>query len=298
VDWARHQGHWPGAAHSRFVQSRPHRWHLQDQGDPAAPAMLLLHGAGGASHSWRDLAPLLAESHRVIAPDLPGHGFTRLGAMQRSGIDLMAQDLAALLGRIGAAPSVLVGHSAGGALALALLAHLPQPPRAAILLNPALDSFKGVAGWLFPMMARALALNPFVAPTFARVATGRSVRTLVEGTGSRLDERGLELYAHCIADRRHVEGALTMMAQWRLEGLRARLSRIDLPVLALLGAEDRAVPPESAARAATALPNATVERLEGLGHLAHEEAPERIAARIARFLGTPPPPAKSPGTSP
>jgi magnesium chelatase accessory protein len=284
MDWAARQARWPNAGASRFVQARPHRWHVQDLGPPDAPALLLLHGAGGATHSWRDLAPLLARDWRVIAPDLPGHGFTRLGAMQRSSLPLMAEDMATLLARIDVRPLALVGHSAGGALALQMARRMDPPPAAVVGLNPALDSFEGVAGWLFPVMARALALNPFVAPAFARMASHRSVRALVDGTGSRLDDAGIALYRDCIADADHVEGTLKMMAQWRLDGLQAALPGIDLPVLFLVGAGDRAVPPETAARAAARLPNAEVERLAGLGHLAHEEAPGPVAARISAFL--------------
>ena len=282
MDWAAQQARWPGAHASRFVQSRPHRWHVQDFGDPAAPPLLLLHGAGGATHSWRGIAPLLAQERRVIAPDLPGHGFTKLGAMQRSSLDLMAQDLAALMARIGVSPVALVGHSAGGALALQMARQ--GHGRAVVGLNPALDSFRGVAGWLFPVMAKALALNPFVAPGFAAMASSRSVRSLVAGTGSTLDEDGLALYRACISDRAHVEGTLTMMAQWRLDGLRAALAGLDLPVLFLTGAEDRAVSPDTGARAASEMPRATHRTMPGLGHLAHEEAPDAVAAEIAGFL--------------
>jgi magnesium chelatase accessory protein len=134
------------------------------------------------------------------------------------------------------------------------------------------------------MMAKALALNPFVAPTFAAMASSRSVKSLVEGTGSTLDAEGLALYRACISDRAHVEGTLTMMAQWRLDGLRAALPRLALPVLFLTGAEDRAVSPETAERAALSMPNAIHRSLPGLGHLAHEEAPDRVADEIQRFL--------------
>jgi magnesium chelatase accessory protein len=300
MDWTVLAGQWPNAGASRFVAARPHRWHVQVMGPEDAAVLLLLHGAGGATHSWRDLMPLLARRWRVVAPDLPGHGFTKLGALQRSGLDLMAEDVAALTDRLGLTPAAIVGHSAGGALALRMAERRPVP---VVGLNPALDNFKGMAGWLFPVMARALALNPLVAPTVARMTTPGSVQRLIAGTGSRIDPVGLSCYRACVADSAHVDGALTMMAQWRLDGLRARLPRIGVPVLFLTGAEDRAVPPETAARAAAQMPNARCERLDGFGHLLHEEAPETVAGRIEAFLaevgvtprGTLPPPDSGPG---
>lgn len=106
---------WPHRAASRVVASPPHRWHVQDMG--TGPAIVMLHGAGGAGHSWRGLMPLLAPQYRVIVPDLPGHGFTRIGARGRAGIDAMAEDLARLCATLGVAPVAVIGHSAGAALA-------------------------------------------------------------------------------------------------------------------------------------------------------------------------------------
>lgn len=253
-------------------------------GPETAPAVVLLHGTGGACHSWRALAPALARRFRVVAPDLPGQGFTKLGAMQRSSLDLMAADLAALLHRLDVAPAAAIGHSAGGALALRLAEALPQAPRAAIGLNPALDDFGGAAGWLFPIMAKALAVNPFVAPTVSRLTTARGVERLIRATGSEIDAVGLACYRACLASTAHVDGTLTMMAQWRLEGLRRRLGRLALPVLFLTGDRDGAVPPEGAVRAAAEMPEASHRSLGPLGHLAHEEEPERAAAAICGFL--------------
>lgn len=77
-----------------------------------------------------------------------------------------------------------------------------------------------------------------------------------------------------------------MIAQWRLDGLVASLPEITLPVLLIAAENDRAVPPEVSEEAAARLPNARLLRLPGLGHLAHEEAPERIAAEIRGFAET------------
>lgn len=284
MDWATYAETWPNGTASRFVQARPHRWHVQVMGPDDAPAVLLLHGTGGATHSWRDFAPLLADQFRVIAPDLPGHGFTRLGALQRSSLDLMSEDVLALLDKLGERPVAIVGHSAGAALALRMAQLHPTPPRAVVGLNAALDNFEGPAGWLFPMMAKALAVNPFVAPTVARVASETSVRSLIEGTGSQLDALGLALYRACISDPRHVDGAITMMSQWRLDALRAGLPQTAVRTLLIAGEADRAVPPETSVRAAARLPEGISEILPGLGHLAHEEEPKAVAGRVLDFL--------------
>jgi magnesium chelatase accessory protein len=283
MDWDRQGADWPNREASRFVAARPHRWHVQEMG--AGPLLLLLHGAGGATHSWRDLMPALARDYRVVALDLPGQGFSRAGNRLRLGLDGMAEDIAALLKHEGMTPAAVIGHSAGGALALRLASVLPVPPRAVVGLNPALGKFRGIAGWLFPMMAKALAVNPFTAPLVARTASsGPSVRALIRSTGSELDARGLELYRRLLADPAHVDGTLAMMAQWNLDPLIAGLPRIETPTLLLTGGRDAAVPPATSATAAARMPHAVWRNDPDHGHLMHEEAPGATAAAIRDFL--------------
>lgn len=283
MDWERHAAHWPNAAASRFVASRPHRWHLQEMG--AGPPVLLLHGAGASTHSFRDLMPALAGDFRVVALDLPGQGFSRAGSRMRLGIDGMAEDIATLLAKEGIAPQALVGHSAGGALALRLAEGLPERPRAVVGINAALGKFRGIAGWLFPLMARALAVNPLTATLFARTASSEaSVRALIRSIGSRLDDRGIGLYRTLLADPAHVDGTLAMMAQWDLDPLLAALEHTAPPVLLLTGGRDAAVPPATSARAAGRMPKAEWLDDPAHGHLLHEEAPQETADRVADFL--------------
>lgn len=286
MDWETYRDIWPNAAHSHFVSSRPHSWHVQMAG--SGEAVLLLHGAGGATHSWRDLFPELAKDWHVLAPDLPGHGFTRLGALQRSGLTLMARDLATLLAVLEVQPSAIIGHSAGAALALELAMILPKRPRAIVTVNAALEDFRGVAGWLFPAMAKMLALNPFTAPTFATMARKGDVGKLIQSTGSEIDPVGAALYRACIGDARHVDGAITMMSQWHLSGLQSRLPDIAVPTLLLTGRKDQTVPPDGSRRAALRLPAGTHQCLGDLGHLAHEEAPEMVLAAIREHLAPAP----------
>jgi magnesium chelatase accessory protein len=273
---------WPNARFSRFVDSPPHRWHVQEMGE--GPVILLIHGAGGGAMSFRDLMPELARDFRVIAVDLPGHALTRLGTRQRQGLEPMAEDLARLLAQEGILPDIVVGHSAGAAIALRLAMILDPPPKAVVGINAALGRFKGMAGWLFPAMARLLALNPFTAHAFARLSSGEaSIRSLLRGTGSTPDAETVALYRRLVSDPAHVDGTLAMMAQWSLDTLLADLPKLDLPVLLLAAEGDRAVPPETSDTAARLLPDARVIHLAGLGHLAHEEAPAVIAGHIRSF---------------
>ena len=269
---------WPLTDYSRQILHRPHRWHIQDDG--TGPDLLLLHGAGGATQSFRGLFPLLARTYHVIAIDLPGQGFTQLGGQQRCGLDHMAEDILALCRNQGWMPRLIVGHSAGTAIALRMWELGLHPENGIVGINAALGNFKGVAGWLFPMMAKALAMTPFSASVFANTTTRNSVRNLVQGTGSTLDHEGLELYYRLATDKAHVDATLSMMAQWSLDGLLGRLDQIDTPVHLITGRSDKAVPPSVSKDAAQRLPDARLTALPNLGHLAHEEDPARIAKLI------------------
>jgi len=271
---------WPMADHSRRVLCRPHRWHVQEAGPADAPLILLLHGAGGAAQSWRGVFPLLARTHRVVALDLPGQGFTALGARARTGLAPMAADIATLMRQEGWAPAAVVGHSAGGAIALAM-AHDGALPGACIVgINAALQAFDGVAGWLFPVLARALAVTPLTAMAFSATAGTGTVRRLLAGTGSALDDRGVALYRALVGDRGHVDATLSMMAHWSLDGLIAALPDIAHPVTLITGDGDRAVPPATSRDAAARLPGGRHIAVPGLGHLMHEEAPEQVTDLI------------------
>lgn len=282
MDWQRDLATWPLNDRSRRIHHPPHHWHVQEMGH--GPLALLLHGAGASTHSWRDLMPLLAQSHRVIALDLPGQGFSRAGNRRRLGLPGMATDIAALCSAQGWHPDLILGHSAGGALALELATRLVtatgQPPDIACV-NAALGPFEGVAGWLFPVLAKVLALNPLT-PTLFTLGADKVARArrLIESTGSHLSSEGLALYARLIGDRAHVDGTLQMMAQWDVAPLLNRLGTIPNRCLLITGTGDLAVPPETSARAAAQMPRARKLSLDGLGHVAQEEDAARVLAAI------------------
>jgi magnesium chelatase accessory protein len=286
MDWSRDLADWPNSALSRRLRCRPHDWHVQETG--RGDTLVLLHGAGASTHSWRDVLPILAETYHVVALDLPGQGFTRAGTLRRCGLDSMAEDIAALLAANDWTPRAVIGHSAGAAIALRLSEMRQaagEAPLPVVGLNPALGNFEGAAGWLFPALAKLLALNPLTASLFSLGAPSTvRARRLIESTGSPLDDRGLALYARLIADRAHVDATLQMMAQWRIDPLLGRLDRLAADCLFITGARDKAVLPRVADRAAARMPTCQVESLPDLGHLAHEESPENVAALIRGWL--------------
>jgi magnesium chelatase accessory protein len=270
---------WPNREASRFVETPDITWHVQVMG--RGPVVLLLHGTGAATHSWAGLAPLLAQGFTVIAPDLPGHGFS--GMPSRGGLSLpgMAAAVGRLLAALRMTPDVIIGHSAGAAVAARLCLDALAAPSRLVALNGALLPLSGVAGQVFSPLAKLLSGMPFVPWMVAWTAADKAaVKRLLNETGSSLDPRGLEFYARLFRRPGHVAGTLGMMAAWDLPGLARDLPRLTPAPLLIVGERDRTIPPQAADRLAAMIPGSSVMRLPGLGHLAHEEAPERLASLI------------------
>jgi magnesium chelatase accessory protein len=279
LDWDKEGLDWPNREASRFVEAGGLRWHVQVSG--RGPVLLLLHGTGASSHSWRGLLPLLAEHFTVIAPDLPGHGFTAAASADQLSLPGMAHAVTALLNALALQPAFIAGHSAGAAIALRMCLDAMVTPSAVISINGALRPFGGMAAQLFPVMARMLAFNPFVQRfVAARAEDKAAVARLIEGTGSRLDAEGLEFYRRLFSTQSHVAAALGMMASWDLEALQRDLPMLKQSLTLIVGEADKAVPPEDARMVRRRLPNAVILSMRGAGHLCHEERPQEAVRMI------------------
>ncbi|MEL6217122.1 MAG: alpha/beta fold hydrolase BchO [Pseudomonadota bacterium] len=280
--WRRDGRDWPHRDTSRFVRAEGLEWHVQVTG--SGPVALLLHGAGGASHSWRGLIPRLAEHYTVVVPDLPGHGFTGTPPDPGLALPAMARRLSGLVSALGEAPSLGIGHSAGAAILMQMALDGRTASQKIVGINPALSPFRGLPGLVLPAMARALHWNPLAAYLISVAAIDpNAVPVLIRGMGSRIDAEGLRLYTRLLRCPGHVAGTVGMMAAWDLDPLWAALPELTLPVLVLAGESDRAVPPSLSSEAAERLAAARLRSLPGLGHLAHEEDPETVAAEILAF---------------
>jgi magnesium chelatase accessory protein len=282
--WDQDGRDWPQRAWSRFVTVEGLRWHVQVS--PARDTtVLLVHGTSASTHSWRGLAPLLAAKHTVVAIDLPGHGFTAALPPGEASLPRIAAGLGALLRQMQVAPQFVVGHSAGAAILARMALDGAISPRALACINGALLPLPGWSGAVFPSVAKFLATNALAARLFAWRATDpAAVRRLVASTGSTLDATGLDFYARLIGSPAHVAGTLQMMAGWDLEALCRDLPRLALPLLLLVGSNDRTVAPAEADRVKRIVPAARIEPLPGLGHLAHEERPAIVASAIEAFI--------------
>jgi magnesium chelatase accessory protein len=280
LNWDEDGKDWPNRETSQFVQAGGLRWHVQILGN--GPIIFLLHGTGAATHSWRALLPLLAKQFTVIAPDLPGHGFSEALLSSQMSLPGMARAAADLLRALQVKPALVVGHSAGAAILARMCLDVQVAPQALISLNGAMLPLRGIPGVVFSPVAKLMAATSFVPRIFAwRAQDPAAIARLISSTGSKLDSAGTNFYTQLIRDPGHVAATLDMMAQWDLLPLERNLPQLQTSLALVVGANDLTVAPTEANRVKELVPNAQIITLAGLGHLAHEERPAEVAKIIA-----------------
>jgi len=241
--------------------------------EPAGDPAVLLHGFGGDLNNWLFNTDRLAERRRVYALDLPGHGESSkdVGA---GDLDAFAETLGGFLDAVGAARAHLVGHSMGGAVALAYA--LDHPDRVASLtlvaaaglgedINP--DYIDG-----FVAAERRRELKGVLELLFAD--QGLVSRKLVDDVlrYKRLD--GVDAALRTVAGAMYPSGRQTAV-------LAGRLDRLQAPALVVWGGQDRVLP---AAHAQALAGRARVEVLAGAGHSPHMEAANEVNRLVGGFL--------------
>jgi magnesium chelatase accessory protein len=280
--WERDGRDWPNREASRFVKAAGLRWHVQMAGE--GPVILLVHGTGSSAHSFRDLIPLLSSHFTVVAPDLPGHGFTDRPSFRELSLAGMSKALSGLLHKLGVRPAVAVGHSAGAAVLARMILDGAMTPEAMVSLNGALLPLRGLPRHLFAPAARLVARLPLLPHLVARrAADPETIRKMIRDGGSRIDARGIELYRRLASNASHVSAAFGMMANWDLDDLVRDLPRLRTKLLVVIGGNDLMVPPQEQRRIQTLVPGAEMRVLPRLGHLAHEEQPKEIAELLIRL---------------
>lgn len=249
------------------------------------PPLVLVHGLGGAASNWTELAPLLVERHRLLVPDLPGHGrSTALPAV--SGLEPFADRVALVAEREGMLPAPVVGHSLGGMIVLRLALRRPADVKALVLAGAAGLSVGNVWGRQLLSIFTSVRPGRLAARYRGWVSRSPLLRRLVFGFVSVADPVGLTDEA--------VEGFLAgqllhtdVDSAWqalRRDDPRQELENVRCPVLVLWGSEDVQLPLDDAFEYTRRL-RARLRVIPGCGHLLIGERPDACADAIERFLG-------------
>ena len=251
----------------------------------SGPPLVLVHGLGGAASNWTELAPLLATRHRLLVPDLPGHGgSSALPAV--SGLEPYADRVALLAEREGMLPAPVVGHSLGGMVVLRLALRRPDDVKAIVLAGAAGLSIGNLFGRQVLSLFTAVRPGRIAARHRGWVARSPRLRKLVFGFVSVADPVALSNEAvegFLAAQLLHtdVDGAWQAL---RADDPRQELESIDCPVLVLWGAEDVQLPLDDAFEYTRRL-RARLRVIPGCGHLLIGERPDACERAIDDFLG-------------
>jgi pimeloyl-ACP methyl ester carboxylesterase len=250
----------------------------------SGPPLLLVHGLGGAAANWTELAPLLARRHRLLVPDLPGHGgSTPLPAV--AGLASFADRVALVAEREGMLPAPVVGHSLGGMVVLRLALRRPADVSAVVLAAGAGLSVGGLWGRQLLSLFTTVRPGRLAARHRSLVTRSRLLRRLVFGFVSVADPTGLTdeaVEGFLAAQLLHtdVDGAWRAL---RADDPRLELHEIACPVLVLWGAEDVQLPLDDAFEYTRRL-RARLRVIPGCGHLLIGERPDACDRAIADFL--------------
>ena len=274
----------PGCAARDVVLADGVRLRLVEAGPADGPPVLLVHGFGASAFQWRELMPRLAAAGwHVLAPDLPGHGFSQLampdGEYSR---EACARRMWMLLDALGVTRAPIVGHSMGGAVAAEMNWRHPERVARLALLSPAGFGRVPTRAALTNYVPDALA--PFAQP-FASVAAARLILGDVYGPDSSWtadDERELlapyaqpEIYRSMLRTLKEFD--------FRLHRPEA-LSRLCPGTLVIFGTHDKVVSPVDVEPRVQAIPGGRLVMLERVGHLPHVEAAAEVAALIEEHL--------------
>lgn len=248
------------------------------------PPVILVHGLGGAASNWRALAPLLARRHRVVIPELPGHGGSSPLPAAPS-LSAYADRVALLAEREGALPAAIVGHSLGGVVALRLAVRRPDDVDAVVLAAAAgISSGTRRADYSLRILG-ALQPGKLIAPYRRRFARSRSLRTLAFGYVSVADPPALEpeqAEAFLAGPALHTDTVSAARALV-LDDPRPDLDAVACPTLVLWGARDNQLPVGDAFDYARRL-RAPLRVIPDCGHLLVGERPDACHDAIESFL--------------
>lgn len=275
----------------RFVDVDGVRMHVLEAGPADAPPVILVHGASGnALDQMKGLGEVLSRSHRVIAFDRPGLGHSeRPSDADMSTPSAQARLCAAAMTQLGIGRAVVVGHSWGGAMALALALDHPDRVAGLVLLAPVSHPWPGGITWYYRLPGM-----PVLGWLFCQFLVLPAAELVVNGSaaGAFSPEPPPAGYTRIIAAKLllrpksfRANGQDMCDLKTAVTGQARRYGEITLPTLIMTGDRDGSVSPDIHSRALTGqIDGSRLVILPGAGHMPHWTARERIAAEMAEMF--------------
>lgn len=276
---------------SRFVEVEGITIHYKQMGE-GEPVMLLLHGFGASTFSWREVMEPLAAVGSVIAFDRPAFGLTERPMRDTEAwpgynpysYDVQPRLTTGLMDALGVDSAILVGNSAGGTVAVLTALTYPERVEALVLVSAAV-----YVGGGSPPLLRPLLRTPQVdrlGPLLARGirSQSRSFGLSAWHDPSRIPSDFWEGYERPLQVENWDRALWELTRSAERPALAERLDEIRLPVLVITGDDDRIVPTDQSIRLSEELPNARLAVLQACGHIPQEECPQPWLEAFEVFL--------------
>jgi pimeloyl-ACP methyl ester carboxylesterase len=260
------------------------RIHYQEAGDEDAPPIILIHGFISSNLVWNDvILPLARKGFRVIAPDLPGYGYSDKPADGRYTIDSQAYAVSGLMDRLGIEKATIVGASYGGAVAATMA--LDYPERVANLVLVGAVTNDQPRKKLLLRLAGVPVLGDIATPLFlgSRWILRKRTEEVYRRLGYPVDERKLAARHHLLETANTHRAMIRTVRRWKADRISREASFIRQPTLLVWGEEDTHIPVSDAFRLRDAIPNARLIVFRRCGHLPPTESPEQFIEVVADF---------------
>jgi pimeloyl-ACP methyl ester carboxylesterase len=250
-----------------------------DEGNTSLPVILLIHGFPFSKTIWQNEIELLKENFRVIAYDVRGHGQSDAGTLPFS-IQQFANDLLLFISALKLDKVSLCGHSMGGYIALLSITQNPDRFSSLILCNTQCNEDSAEA-----KMKRADTMLAVQANGLKKYATD-SIDMLFSKTAITEYPKAVAFVEEIILSTHLETITQTLLALANRSETCSSLHTITVPVLILVGAEDRLTPPEASLKMKALIPQSDLKILESVGHISNLEAPEEFVHNLKFFLAS------------
>ncbi len=265
----------------RFVDVAGARVRIREEGNPAAPPVVLIHGFSHSLETWDGWANALKTEYRVIRYDLLGHGLTGPDPQSRYSPIERAAFLGEILNALDIEQAAIAGNSLGGLAAWRFASENSAQVSALILISPGAYPLNSVSDEPADIPA-AMKAYLMTAPE----AGVRASAELIYADDEKIAEERLAVMRDMI--RREGNGAalIQSLEEFTLPDPTEALAQIEAPTLILWGEDDIIIPIEQGRKIESAIPDARLIAYPGVGHAAQEEAPEQTVADAIAFLQT------------
>jgi pimeloyl-ACP methyl ester carboxylesterase len=274
---------WQAAQHRLEIDGREVNYCELGEG----PAILFVHGLGASWQSWLEQLPEFAASHRVVAMDLPGFGYSESPSEDIS-IEYYARWTAQFMDVLGIESAAVVGNSMGGFVSAELAIKVPARVQRLVFVSAAI--FWQNRRRAQPLVQLARMSDAVVARALVRatddIATRRRLRYAALATaGFRYPQYVSDELAHeMVRSARRTDGFLPALQALAGYDLEEELPKISCPTLIVWGANDQLVSVKDAERLEDLIPASRREVFERTGHVAMLERPERFNRLLEEFL--------------